>query len=460
MRKIILIFLLVFISLHSVSQKQNNYWYFGDHAGITFNTIPPSALNDGVFIHAAGVASISNNTGELLFFTDGASVWNKNRVKMPNGTGLIPINAPSESALIVPKPSDCNIYYIFTVSVQDSLLRLSYSIVDMTLNSGLGDLISKNLSLHLPVTMWLTAALQKNESDYWIVAHEYRTNRFLSYTITSAGLDPNPIISQTGTQSASILDIVGCMKISQDGSKLSYASLYGQSITELFDFNNQTGVISNPVLLPSSGGYGVEFSPDNGKLYIAAGNAPFTLWQYNLLAGSNVNIQNSRIVIYSTSLTNPQFGGALQLGPDNKIYVNRLQRGFLGVINQPNLSGNSCNYTDSAISLNGKTCQDGLPNAIKKYSLCSLPVSPPCKLDSLTKIYSTPFRDFIIIDKAKTSCTVKMALFNTLGQFILKDKIINDGYNRIELPWLPAAVYFYYLYSEKEMLLSGKIMRL
>ena len=366
---------IIFLSLTCSSQNQNNVWYFGDHAGLSFNTVPPATLNDGVFTHAEGVASICDINGNLLFFTNGLDVWNANRVRMPNGFGLLG-NSSSTQVLIMPKPGNCNIYYIFTVPAQSFTGPFCYTVVDMSLNSGLGDVSSKNNVLRTGVTERVTGTLKSNGVDYWVVTQELGSNAFLAYSLTSTGINPIPVVSNAGIANLTASDVLGYMKISSNGAKLATACLYGHGRSQLFDFANSTGIVSNGIILNSDQvGYGVEFSPDNSKLYFATANAPFIITQYNLLAGSAVAISNSGVEIVNQYIVNgvPQYGGALQLGPDNKIYVCRLTKAFLDVIDQPNLLGAACNYTFNGIDLNGHKCQVGLPNGIKNYGTISCP---------------------------------------------------------------------------------------
>ena len=121
-------------------------------------------------------------------------------------------------------------------------------------------------------------------------------------------------------------------------------------------FNNFTGY--SP--------YGAEFSPNGRFLYISA-ESSFTVSQYDLLAGSFINIANSQIVIVNDPLTG---GGALQLAPDNKIYAahlfNNPNMGTFGaatisVINNPDNSGLLCNLTQNSVALGTGRCLLGLP---------------------------------------------------------------------------------------------------
>ena len=379
---ITLIFLLLTSTL-SFAQKEANIWYFGGYAGIDFNSGTPVALTDGALFTAEGCASISDNGGNLLFYTNGDSVWNKNHVPMPNGFGLMGHTSATQTALIVSKPGSTNIYYIFTVPAQvDQFGKVGfwYSTVDMTLDGGLGDITNKNTFLHHPVAEKLTAVRHANGCDIWIIVHEWNSNRFLAYLVDSAGVNASPVISNAGSNHMGNGDLLfpnpgstGQLKASPDGSRLALAFL--PTVTgrvEIFDFDNATGVISNPLSVDGGKGvYGVEFSPDGTKLYVSR---PFAgkIDQYNLLSGSAVDIINSRTVIGASKA----MPGSLQLGPDGKIYcaititqsLNNLTGSpYIGAINNPDALGTACNYTDSAVFLNGKVSVLGLPTFMQSY---------------------------------------------------------------------------------------------
>ncbi|MFT3908737.1 MAG: gliding motility-associated C-terminal domain-containing protein [Ferruginibacter sp.] len=296
------------------------------------------------------------------------SVWNKNHAQMPNGFGLFGNASSSQSALIIPKPGDCEIYYIFTVPDFTHDSAFCYSVVDMSLDGGLGNIISKNIPLLNSVSEKLTGILKSNGTDYWVIVKD-QANAFMAYSVTAAGVNTNPVISYAGIAPAASDDFLGYMRLSPDGTKL--CMVYDNSyICQLFDFDISTGMVTNPIVLPITVNdypYGVEFSPDNNRLYIS-GN---TLFQFNLLAGSPSAIQNSRIVI-PTSTTNQ----ALKLGPDNRIYISNFNLHSISVIDQPNELGLACNYVPHFLNLGSAYCQAGLPNNINNYSNClACPIS-------------------------------------------------------------------------------------
>ena len=386
----IIVINVLLLSTLSFAQKEGNIWYFGGYAGIDFNSGAPVALTNGALFTAEGCATISDNNGNLLFYTNGDSVWNKNHVPMPNGFGLMGHTSSTQTALIVPKPGNINIYYIFTVPAQVDFggnAGCWYSTVDMTLNGGLGDVINKNTFLHHPVTEKLTAVRHSNGCDVWVIVHEWDSNGFLAYLVDSTGVNASSVISNVGSSHRGNGNAffprpssTGQLKASPDGSRLALAFNFFPAPfngkVEIFDFDNATGVVSNPLAfsLPAnnfSNVYGVEFSPDGTKLYISR-PAARRIDQYNLSAGSSADIWNSRTVIGSSAA----MFGSLQLGPDGKIYCalsitqdpnNLIGNPFIGAINNPNVLGAACNYTDSAVFLNGKGSFFGLPTFMQSH---------------------------------------------------------------------------------------------
>jgi hypothetical protein len=148
-------YLFLFIMLicqNSFAQKQNNQWRFGFGGALDFNTLPPSFVNGCVIAASEGSASVADRvTGALLFYTDGVTVWNANNQIMPNGTGLLGgvTLSSTTAAVIVPKPGSSNLYYIITVDEFTSNNGVRYSVVDMTLNGGLGDIVAGQKNIFL-----------------------------------------------------------------------------------------------------------------------------------------------------------------------------------------------------------------------------------------------------------------------------------------------------------------------
>ncbi len=390
MKKNLLLFILLLLSIGCFAQGEANIWYFGDHAGLDFNSGNPVVLTNGQLNTYEGCATISNSTGQLLFYTDGITVWNKNHLIMPNGNGLKGDPSSSQSAIIVPKPNQPNIYYIFTVDFEAHPNGCHYSEVDMTLNGGLGNVTSnKNISLTTPVCEKLTAVKNAAGDGYWVVVHGYGNNSFLAYSITATGVNLSPVISNVGTIIANDeVRTLGYLKFSPDGTKLISCN-YKVNV-ELFDFNAATGIISNPKLVSNKfSNYGVEFSPSGNIAYITTGDEyalysdyglTLELIQYDLTAS---NIPNTATLLYSGP---DRFSliGALQLAPNGKIYMANFVKNYLSILNNPDVLGTGCNFQLKAVLLGAGISYTGLPQFIQSYFKVTINVDNNCLGETTT----------------------------------------------------------------------------
>src|SRR6201988_2778618 len=226
--------------------KEAWHWQFGQNAAIDFSSGTP-VTNTCAINTTEGSASLSDpNTGQLLFYTDGTKVWDRNNNQMPNGFGMIGGQGTStQAALIVPKPGSSTIYYLISADQGGYMgpnQGVHYSIVDMSLNGGLGDVTTKNTLLTPPpTTEKLTAIQHCNGMDYWIITHSFNSNTFNVYLLTSTGINTTPIVSNVGTlQSGTDDETIGYLKASPNGKKLAMAVANFLDFVELFDFDNST----------------------------------------------------------------------------------------------------------------------------------------------------------------------------------------------------------------------------
>ncbi len=370
MRLILFIYLFfLFSATVAQAQREANVWYFGDSAGVSFNSEYAIPLLDGNFDTWEGVATICDTKGQLLFYTEGTTVWNRNHERMPNGYGLLGHYSSTESGIIVPKPNDPNLYYLFTVDWEAHTNGLRYSEIDMSRDGGLGDVTyRKNILLQTPVPEKITAVLHQNQTDIWVIAHGWNNNIFYAYLVTEAGINTVPVESAVGTSHIPLggdnFNTLGYMRASPDGRKVALA-LMETRIFEIYDFDNATGKLSNPVTIPTYFlfPYGVEFSPDGSKLYTSSGTG---IHQINLQAGNASEIIQSFTEIGQAPDSKYTFG-ALQLAPDGRIYIAHDQQEYLATIENPNASVASCDFQLQGFYLGGKRSRLGLPNFIQSY---------------------------------------------------------------------------------------------
>ncbi len=422
-----LLFIVILISTTSFAQKEAAIWYFGEKAGLDFNSGSPVSITNGKIITNEGCASISDKNGNVLFYTDGSIVYNKSHQAMPNGNGLLGHKSSTQSAIIVPKPNNPYVYYIFTVdqplpdNVDDNTLNdedppnngLNYSEVDLRLDNGLGDIPSNKKNIHLitynpdnneevkfKCSEKITAVQHGDGISFWVITHFL--DNFYSFKVSNNGVNTIPIKSLTSLNvplGGYLTNAIGYLKISPNGRKLAIANSSFKTNNELgpkgetrrntgnvwlFDFNSTTGVVNNGItLISGTNPYGVEFSAKSKKMYVSVNqynsdgiSIGSSLFQYNL---KETNIINSKIEIVNSQ----KVAGALQLGIDEKIYrsgydISKQGGEKLSVINNPELDGAACNYLVDEIDLKGKKVFLGLPPFITSLFLYSFNYESNC----------------------------------------------------------------------------------
>jgi len=385
----------------SYSQGEANNWYFGERAGLSFGTTPPTPLNDGKLSTLEGCTSISDATGNLLFYTDGSIIYTKEHEVMRNGNGLKGDFSSTTSALIVPQPNQNNRYIVFTVdephhlnadndpntSDNDGINNgLQYSIVDMNLDNGKGAVVSdqKNIPLitydpnNTQETLYkcsekITAVKSDDCNSFWVITHFIDT--YYAFKIDKNGVNETPVRSKTGVAipiSGYRRNAIGYLKASSEGDKLAVAHLGLSTVTAgeapgkvlLYDFDNATGMVSKELeLYNGDAPYGIEFSQSGQRLYASIGigdngvQNSFII-QYDLSLPRNLISDNgTKIKNENGSDSSSISSGALQIGPDGKIYralfdFQTFNGDFLGVIENPEDLGAKVRYKDKGILIN------------------------------------------------------------------------------------------------------------
>lgn len=362
-----LLALLLVGALSLSAQDRSSYrWYFGERLGLDFNTTPPSILSDGKTQHIEGTSSVSDSaTGDLVLYTDGNTLWNRRNEEI--ATNLNPgFFSSTQSALIVRQPGSKNIYHLFTTVAFESGIGGAgrHFVINTALNGGRGVVVARNVNL-TPSTVAekVTAARACNGIDYWVI---YRRNQpdsagFFAYRLSPAGIDPAPVVSRTGAviMGPGSQANRGVLKVSPNGRLIACAKDMGP--TELFDFDNLTGRITNPRVL-SDGvlRYGVSFSPDGRWLYLNNGwTNPIadSIFRYDVTAADVASSRQHIGVVRGRSGF-----GFIELAPDGRMYMARNNTRFLAVVNNPNaINPADAGFDSTAVTL-GSLGFWGLPN--------------------------------------------------------------------------------------------------
>lgn len=360
MKKILLLLLITF-SQHLLAQGEGNIWYFGFNSGLDFNVNPPVALTNGSLSSNEGCASICDASGNLLFYTEGTTIWDKNHNIMSNGDGLLGNTSTTQSSIIVKKPETNNAYFVFTLDFEAGENGFRYSEVNMAANAGLGIVLdtNKNTLLLNDVAEKVTAVQHEDGINTWVVVHGWENNNFYAFLVTNSGVSTTPIISSVGPVSDGAEEnSVGTLIFSPNGEKAVICS--NRAETVLLDFDSNTGEFSNPITVNNKiNTYGAAFSPLGSVLYTS--NFTKNIFQYDLNAE---DISASETILSNNHIT--QFG-QLQIGPDSKIYVTESGGYALSVINLPETLGNDCDFDVNAVNLDGGISGLGLPAFVQSF---------------------------------------------------------------------------------------------
>lgn len=421
-----------------MGQKQAAHWFFGTNGGLDFNSGTP-VEKKGALRTLEGSASISDGNGNLLFYTDGITVYNANHEVMLNGRELYGDTTSTQSAIIIPNPINFREYYIFTVDAtsldgtifdenpekEDLINGVNYSVVDIFLDKGLGKVTDqKNIHLLDYSAEKLTAIKIINKNVFWVIIFSNANNgesknkkfdTFYAYKIDENGVN-NPIKSTLEIFSEETTDHRGYMKISPDGSKIICNSQSNRAL--LVDFDIETGIVSNPFILQMEDDikhedvYGAEFSPSGQYLYI---DAFFDTDEgYPIIDNFNILGNNRKLYQFDVSATDingsrklidqsVDFRGALQLAMDGKIY-RVLSKGYLydsartlGVINYPDNEAATVDYNPEAIVLQEGYVTQGLPPFIQSFFLAQIAVEDHCfgELTSFEIFFTEQFKSII-----------------------------------------------------------------
>lgn len=372
--------------------QQGNVWVFGKKAGIDFNSGVPIPMTTNIDGFGEGCASVCDENGQLLFFTEGSKVWDKNGILMNNGTNLTPVvstntisptSSTSQGVVVVPFVMDKYRYFIFSLTSFEQGSRygeLYYSVVDMRLNNGRGEVVvgQKGIFMDSSLTEQMTAITGDRCNVWLLVCTRRPEHKIKAYEITETGIRPAPVVSN-GFPAYLEHYAFGSLSTSPDRKRIAIAKAtnggMGVDGLALFDFDPVSGSATNyQQLSPQGVGYGVCFSPDGQKLYFdsyASG-----IYQYDLSLNDINQIINSRISL------SPAIGmarGTLKLGPDARIYfrgigANGVINGAsLSRINSPNNVGASCFLEENALPLiQGTSAYLGLPAEVPVLLLDTL----------------------------------------------------------------------------------------
>lgn len=387
---------------------------------------------------------------------------------MPNGDSILtgpldPFSSITQGVLILPYPNFPDQYVVFSIGVDQARLTPFYSVVNIALDGGLGDVMPSKKGIildSLEVSEKCAAVKHANGRDWWIVQYRWwkrdvlqSDSTFVFYLLSPDGVT----LSHTQTIG---LDGIGKSRgelvFSEDGTKVGFSGTLG---IQVYGFDRCSGLLTEPLMrLPGQWGYGGAFSPD-GRFFYFTTEVNRQLYQYDLEPISN---SDSLILIHEE--TNPSFVfGQLELGKDNRLYANvtvyttfmpSIVQEYLHVINEPNSYGLSSDFQPFQYDLQGNLATAGLPN-MPNYDLGRLEGSP-CDtvyaVDTTSSLSTPPMLEkwtvsptvssdwFTVHGTLGTTTAVQLTVHDALGRMVLHQE--GPLPQRMDLSAKPAGAYF------------------
>ena len=383
-----LLIYLFFFSISGYCIAQYNNWVFGYYNIIKFDNISfmPELHKNENKNAAFYYSNISNSDNNILFYTNGILIINKENEIMDNGLGLYSAHGDMQNSIILPILTDTNKFYIFTIGNTENNRRLDsglcYSIVDLSYNNGLGKVIIKNKRIIKDIHSEIAAVHHANGKDYWIVVYSKSKPILYSILLKRDGTILPPIENKVGiVKKDTAYYEQGWLRFSPSAKRLASIDGVRNGYIELFDFDNSTGIISNPIQFKFYKDVfreSCEFSPNEKYLYVTTDpyfDKEGGVIQFDISSRNSNDILQSRTQIYEgTSL-------GIQLAIDGSIYFNanvfKVDNNhnlfyYMSKIAFPNRKGKLCDVIPDAIRLSSGPVL-GITNIPGDYNknLCS-----------------------------------------------------------------------------------------
>ena len=350
-----------FISYLAISQKEDWLWY-NEFGGLTFNTsdTSPKFITNSRAKGERITATIADKDANLLFYTDGDTVWNRNHKIMPNGVlsidEVLQTNKPN---LVCNMPGNKNMYYLIYTAGDD---KCYYAIIDMKADAGFGDVTKMKILIDSNVRSF-NVIYHSNGIDLWLLTYSAKDTLFKCFLITKNGINKNPLILPANKDIKKPDVINRLLHVSPDGKKIVNTQYYRYDI---YRFDNYNGYIEFQNSIYDSSLYfarsqPISFSSNSQFLYIFSYQTPTNVdsslteltevcEQYFLLEDKN-RINLLKNIVFIESPSGYLSGHILKLAPNRKIYIGNIHTFVMGEITFPDSLGLNCQYKKNAIRI-------------------------------------------------------------------------------------------------------------
>jgi hypothetical protein len=488
-------FTIVFSALFIVlnAQKEDYVWFLGQDQspnpgvqGMIWNWNTEYAkpkIHDIAYGISSSNASVSDKDGNLLFWSNGCAVINREQEVMPNGDTLnwdpfreifgfenCQRGLPgTQNIKILSDPANESGFYIFHKAkryfgqFEDITTDLRISYVDMTLAGGMGDVIYFDSILYdAPViSHHLEAINTSNGDDWWILQPVEGDSLFLTYKVDENGIE------RMLDQNSSVLFAInragaGTMRMSPDGERLAYYDYFLN--LHVYDFDRESGKISNHEKVTifddaeekpnNQFRFGsIEWSPNSRFMYVAVSDSLFQVdsWEENMDNGIRlIDIYDGTQNPFATTFY------VASLAPDCKIYIcSTSGNKSYHIIHRPDELGTACNFVQNGLQLPASAGSANLPLfprfRVDEEDKCDSTITSifgdAVFFRKDLKVHPSPSDGRYIVEIPENFSNGTMAVLNPEGQVIYQKDIVNNTLKiDVNITNYPSGLYFIELY--------------
>ena len=494
------VFSILFVANSAYGQSKRDYQWIlgydtslfvagGDAILMDFNFCPmgpvniPSVHN---FSMEGANTSMSDEEGNLLFYSNGCYIVNKMGEIMENSDSINPGliqdfwcddggSVIEQGVIAIPAPGSDSLYYLFNLDyglpyfltqyIGVAPEHLYYQVIDMSLNNGLGKVIVKNqIAVQDTFSRGTVKAVRHaNGEDWWVLTQKSHTNCYFLTLVTAQGVQP-PLLecegkvwddNDPGTQ----------VVFTPDNKKYIRVNPYNG--LNIFDFDNETGDLSNPIVIdfPNDTFYyaGASVSANSRFLYISARTK---LYQFDLQA-ADIAASKTLIGVWDGfDDPYPIIFYYSALAPDNKIYISGTSsHKYIHVIHKPDSFGLACEFEQRGLELPSYNYAT-IPN-FPQYR--SQPMEVDCDSPVNSKevilfqkgfsLYPNPTRGIVLIQFDVPTADSFIEVYDLLGRKRLS-KHIEQEIEQIDLGFFEEGIYIINIKSNEKKIKSQKLIKI
>jgi hypothetical protein len=216
---------------------RNNWFYFGSGTIQKINTNTQLDTREGS-------DSISDDNGNLLYYTDGINIYNSGNTTVVSNLGGS--DQSFQSGNIVQDTYNTNNYWVF--GIRNWLAPSNLSWVKLNSNS----IIQSSGTVSGSYAEVLTTTSHSDIDKFWLVLRPKNSQYINSYLVSGGTISATPVQTLTSFVFSG-QNRYGQMKFSPSGNKMVWAvgtqNNDGPVNVAVYDFNKTTGQFSNEKIL-------------------------------------------------------------------------------------------------------------------------------------------------------------------------------------------------------------------